>query len=388
VIIAGRSKSTVARLEDCLKRHPEFQVTPRVMSNGHADPLHGVQELPDLLLLHYGPGHSELQFLVDQGTRDQLPLIVCGPEDDPEAMRLAMRASARDYLPENASELDLVASLSRIREEMIRSAAPGKGKLIVVTNGKGGSGASFLATNLAHSLVVDGGHRVTLMDLDLQFGGLCHYLDITAEIGILQALEVAHEMDEVSAKAYSYEHASGLRLMAAPSNGLVLANQALIEQLDSLLEILLTINDYVVIDLPPRLDAVTELCFERADKIVLVTQQSLPHVQASARLLQLLSGELGIDKERVGVVVNRLSKNAAIEPADIQKVLGVTKPITIPNQFKLVSECIDTGVPVAEVSRNAPLTKGIRKLYEAIARPESKPEQGLLSRALPNILRR
>ena len=184
VLIASRSKVSGNLLSKSLSRQSEFVVTTKVLGNGHADPLHGVSDTPDLLLLHHGPSHSELEFLAEAGHRIPLPLIVCGPGDNPESMRLAMQAGARDYVPESAPESDLIASLLRVREENSRSGASAAGKLIVVINGKGGSGASFLATNLAHGLVVDDGKQVTLVDLDIQFGGLCRYLDITPNIGI------------------------------------------------------------------------------------------------------------------------------------------------------------------------------------------------------------
>ena len=388
ILIASRSKSAADRLGQRLTNHPEFLVKTRVIGNGHEDPLYGVTDTPDLLLLHYGPGQSELQYLAEHSRRDQLPLIVCGPSSNPEAMRLAMQAGARDYLPETVLEADLAASLLRVQEETSRSGTPATGQLIVLLNGKGGSGASFLATNLAHSLVADAGQRVTLVDLDLQFGGLCRYLDITPEIGILQALEVAKQMDEISAEAYTCEHSSGLRLLAAPSKRLALPNEIPIDDLDALLNVFLSNNDYIVADSPSRLDAVTEFFLERADKIVLVVQQSLPHVQDAARLLQLLGSEMVIPKKRIGVVVNRFSKNAPIELGDIQKALRQEKLITIPNQYKLAAESINSGVPVAEISKNAPLTKAIRKLQAAIGDQDSKPAHNFLTRALPSILGR
>lgn len=387
VLIASRSKLAAKRLSQCLSQHSDFVVTTRVLGNGHADPLHGVSETPDLLLLHHGPGQGELQYLAEQGQRNQLPLIVCGPGDNPESMRLAMQAGARDYLPETAPESDLVASLSRIREETSRTGGSAAGRLIVVLNGKGGSGASFLATNLAHGLVVDDGKRVTLVDLDIQFGGLCRYLDIKPEIGILEALEVAKQMDDMSAEAYTCEHSSGLRLLAAPSKRLVLPNEIPIEELDALLNVFLSNNDHVVADSPNRLDAVTEFFLERADKIVLVVQQSLPHVQDAARMLQLLTSEIGVPEARIGVVVNRFSKNSPIELGDIRKALRQDKLMTVPNQYKIAAESINSGIPVAEISKNAALTKGIRQLWAALDDRDSQPEQNFFTRALPSVLR-
>ncbi len=387
VIVASRSGSIAERLAACLAGHPEFRVDMRVMGNGHEDPLYGVSELPDLLLLHYGSGQSELQFLAEQGTKDNLPLLVCGPENDPEAMRLAMRAGARDYLPENVSEEDLVASLSRIQEEILRSGAARSGKLIVVVNGKGGSGASFLATNLAHSLVVDGGHSVTLADLDFQFGGLHRYLDLTPKVGILEALDAAHDMDEASAQAHTCEHSSGLRLLAAPAQQVALPSEIPVEKLDALLEVFLSHNDYVVADSPNRLDGLTEFFLGRADRIILVVQQSLPHVHDAARMLQLLTSELAIPEKRIGVVVNRFTKNAPVELADIKKALRQGKMITVPNQYQLASESINSGIPVAEISKSAALTKGIRNLQVELANPAGKPSQNFLKRALPTFFK-
>ena len=182
ILIASRSQVVADHLNRCLADRAEFRVDTRIIANGHADPLHGVRDKPDLLLLHYSPGHGELQYLAEHKHGDQTPLIVCGPEDNPEGMRLAMQAGAGDYLPGTASKADLIASLMRIREDNAGTRISGNGRLIVTINGKGGSGASFLATNLSHSLVVEADQQVTLVDLDFQFGGLCRYLDISTRL--------------------------------------------------------------------------------------------------------------------------------------------------------------------------------------------------------------
>ncbi len=387
ILIAGRSKLAVNHLSQSLSERSEFVLTTRILGNGHADPLHGVGETPDLLLLHHAPGQSQLEFLAGSGQANQLPLIVCGPGDDPESMRLAMQAGARDYLSETAPLSDLVPSLLRLRDETIRSGSSALGRLIVVLNGKGGSGASFLATNLAHGLVVNNGAQVTLADLDIQFGGLCRYLDIKPKVGILQALEVAKQMDDISAAAYTCEHSSGLRLLAAPSTRFVPSSEIKIDELDALLKVFLSINDFVIADSPNRLNTLTEFFLERADKIVLVVQQSLPHVQDAARTIQLLTNEIAIPEDRISVVVNRFTKNAPIDLGDIRKALRKDKLITVPNQYKLAAESINSGIPVAEISKNAPLVKGIRNLQAALDNTESEPTGSFLARALPSIYR-
>jgi len=50
VLLAGRSREGIAEIEGLLQGQPGMQVSSRLISNGHADPLHGLEELPDTLL--------------------------------------------------------------------------------------------------------------------------------------------------------------------------------------------------------------------------------------------------------------------------------------------------------------------------------------------------
>ena len=104
-------------------------------------------------------------------------------------------------------------------------------------------------------------------------------------------------------------------------------------------------------------------------------------------MLQIMTGELAIPKNRIGVVVNRFTKNSLIELGDIRKALRQDDLITIPNQYKLATESINTGIPVAEISKSAPLAKGIRELQAVFEAQGSEPAQNFLARALPSILR-
>jgi pilus assembly protein CpaE len=382
----SRTRAAAEQIGQKIAGCPEFFVKTRVMENGSDDPLHGVKMTPDLLLLHYGPGQPELHYLAQNP--NQVPLIVCGPVNSPEAMRLSMQAGARDYLPEQVSENDLVASVQRIQEETARTSTTANGKLVVVINGKGGSGGSFLATNLAHSLVVDAEKRTTLIDLDLQFGGLCRYLDLNPKMGILEALEVVREMDEISADAYTTPHSSGLRLLSAQSTRLVLPGELNFDDLEALLGIYLTTNEFLVADAPNRLDAVSEFFLKRADNVIVVVQQSLPCVQDAARLLQLLTKEILVSPKRIAVVVNRFDKKSPIEIGDVQQALHQDRLITVPNQYKIAAESINSGIPAADISRNAAIVKGIRKIQTALVDGKSATTPTFLQRALPGILGR
>lgn len=387
ILVASRSEAAAEAVKAKLRAHGGFDVTTRVIVNGHSSPLHDVDPLPNLLILHYVPGHGELEYLAELNPNQRVRLLVFGPAADPGAMRLAMRAGASDYLPEPLNEQDLLNSVDRVCEELLQK-PDNVGSLVTVMNSKGGSGASFIASNIACELAQDESRRVALIDLDLQFGGLSRYLDLNPQRGLAEALDAINDMDQVAAETYVTSHKSGLKLLAAPSDRVVLHSRIAAEQVDMLLQVFLQHNDHVVVDLPRSVDPLTMDVLDRSDRILLVVQQSLSHINGAAKLLQILRSELALRRDRVEIVVNRFAKNSVIELDDIRKTLRVDAVHVIPNQYKLVSESIDTGNPVVESAKGSAVGRALRDLAGKLSGSDddSKRRGGFLSRTLPNFL--
>ena len=388
ILLVTRSDTVADAVSSRLKEHSNFVVTKKIVSNGHSDPLHDLRSKPDVVLLHYIPGYGELQHLAESAVSKRLPLIVLGPADDPEAMRLAIRAGASDYISQPLQQGELLNALDRISEQL-KDQATKRGQLVTVLNSKGGSGASFIATNLAYALDQDKNTSTILVDFDLQFGGLSRYLDIDPKRGLLEALDVVEDMDEVSAEAYITKHQSGLRMLAAPTDRLLLSRDVPIEHVDGLLQILQTNNDYVVADLPRRIDVLSASVLEHSDQILMLVQQSLSHIHDAARMLKIVTKELAVPMNRIKVVLNRFSKNSLIETKDVLGALKIDDVITIPNQYKLVSESIDSGVPLMQSAKNSAVGRAIQHLQHDVAGiDETKPASRILDRVLPSFLGR
>lgn len=383
ILVASRSEAAADAVTAKLRDHGRFSVNTRVIVNGHADPLHDVHPRPDLLLLHYVPGYGELEHLATLSPNQRVGLLVFGPAGDANAMRLAMRAGASDYLPEPLNEADLLHSLEHVAEELSQKSGD-PGKLVTVINSKGGSGASFVASNLACGLAKDESRRTALMDLDLQFGGLARYLDLTPERGVAEALDSIGEMDQAAAEAFVTPHVSGLKLLAAPSDRLMQQHIAP-EQVDLLLQVFLQHNDFVVADLPRRIDDCSTTVLERSDCILLVVQQTLAHMNGAAKLLHVICSELGMHRDCVEVVVNRFAKNSIIELDDVRRTLRVDDVHLIPNQYKLVSDSIDTGNPVIQSAKGSVVAKALRDLTVRISGSDNGVRRGFLGRTVTNL---
>lgn len=388
ILLVARSEAVADAVMGRLQEEARYFVTKKIISNGHTDPLHDAQSRPDVLLLHYIPGYGELEFLAESAASRRLPLIVLGPADDPEAMRLAMRAGASDYISQPLKQTELLSALDRVGEQL-KDQASARGQIVTVLNSKGGSGASFVATNLAYALSRETNTRALLVDFDLQFGGLSRYLDLYPKRGLVEALDATQDMDEVSAEAYITAHSSGVRLLAAPSDRLLLSRDVPVDQIDSLLQILQQNNDYVIVDLPRRIDLLSATVLEHSDQILMLVQQSLAHLNDAARMIQLLTKELAVPMDRIKIILNRHSKNALIEPDDIKKALKIDELTLIPNQYKMVADSLDSGIPLMQSQKSSASGKAIQRLKNNVCGTlEEASAPGILGRALPAFLGR
>lgn len=386
VLITGRSRDEVQAAADILSTNERCRTELRVISNGHTDPLHGVSRLPDLLLLCDIQAEQELQAIGNKAAGESPVLVVYGPANDTDSIRRAMRAGARDYLtlPLNADELNGV--IEQFAVEIDRKDDAGTGSLHVFINGKGGSGATFLATNVAHGLATSD-NKVTLVDLDLQFAGMCRYLDLTPKRDLLDAVQAVDEMDEVSAEAFTSRHDSGLRLLSGRADDLVMNNEISAERVVALLHAYQSFNDFVVVDLPRHIDDLSAAILESADRISVVMQQSFPHLHDTARLLQIMRDELGVSNSQLTVVVNRYSKDSAILLKDIENALRVDNIVKIPNHYRMTAESVNTGIPLTELTRKASVVKGLQDLYQSIGGSQGG-DDTRSGGALQNLFRR
>ncbi|MBO6852012.1 MAG: hypothetical protein JJ867_16430, partial [Marinobacter sp.] len=209
VLIAGRNARELEELEQMLLNQPGLAPSRRLITNGHSDPLHNVTELPDALVFCTTVAwEHELQSLDERPPQGRVPTIVTGP-DNTAIMRTAMRVGARDFFTFPVKKPELLESLRRIARE-IQPSSEKSGDLFAVINAKGGSGASTIASSLAHSLVERIEDRVALLDMDLQFGHLATAFDLQESGSLIDALLRADNLDAVALEGHMAKHTSGL----------------------------------------------------------------------------------------------------------------------------------------------------------------------------------
>jgi pilus assembly protein CpaE len=388
VLLASRVQAALRVMQHCLNESGEFEVHLRTLSNGHPDVLFALDFQPDIVILRFGVENlDELAAWTAKDAAARPPLIVVGPAANAEAMRMAIRSGAKDFLPEPLVAADLIAAVRRVRDEAgKKSRTTAAGSVIALVGAAGGAGTSFLAANVARVLVGDatsGSSVPVLVDLDLNFASLSHYLDIHPERGLLEALDALRtpeSVDELALAGFGASHRSGLRLMCTIGGTAVLSKDVAPERLLQLIDLLAAHHSHVIVDLPHVLDGLTATVLSRSSRVAVVLQQSLLHVRNAARLLQILKNELGVAPDRFRVVVNRFQKEALVQLDDIRRSLGSDAPLTVPSHYRRALESSNTGVPLYDADRRSPVARALRQLASALSGEREAPRASLLRR--------
>jgi pilus assembly protein CpaE len=391
ILIIGRSKDALSPVVAQLENQRALSISTHVLGNGNPNPLHDSQRPgPDALVLALGRGwRDSLLDLVQSIPLPRPPFVVVSPESDIDLLRAAMRVGTRDVFAVPFNPDDFISAIIRIEEdERLRSGLP-SAQVIAFMNTKGGSGASFLAVNVAMVLAGLQDSRTLLMDLEFQFGALPTYLDLPAKTGLIKAFELIDGLDESALQGYTQVHNSGLHLLAAAMDDIVLPEDIGETRVKKLLSVLDGIYRYVVIDLPRRIDGSTASVLMQANKILLVTQQSISHLHNTKRLVHVLHQELGIPTERLMLLVNRFDKKGAVRLEDFAAVTTGLTTEAIPNDHVRVAESIDVGVPMCRSAPGSPLGKRLIGLANTIGSgwTEEVPKGGRLLGWLNRSLR-
>jgi pilus assembly protein CpaE len=389
IMVAGRSKTAIGALEKKLQS-TKYNVSQRFISNGHSNPLFGVGEWPDILVFHLSTlSEDEINSLLENPAELRPATIVIGPANNMKCIRMAMQAGVRDYLEEPLNDQELQNSLDRICAELqAKDIQENESAMTAVVSTKGGCGASFLAANLAHIIASDSLDRVALLELDLQFGSLAQYLDLHPKHGLVTALDMADQLDAVALDAYMAKHQSGLALMSPLDEEILLTRDIDATRFSRVLDLLKESYSRIIVDLPRQIDELSADVYERADHILMVTQQEIASVRDAARLRKLILTELDVPAERISVVINRYDKSSAVELKDIARSMGVDKEsfILVPNSYKSVAESINIGVPMLDHARNSSVTKAIMAARNQIEGRNAANDKSVVGRVLSNLI--
>lgn len=312
-------------------------------------------------------------------------VIILSVQGDPNYMRRAMLAGARDFLTKPPMGDELTSAIRRAGEmafqERAKSAhipaasAPGlqmpvpqmtisQGKVITVYSPKGGTGRTTVAVNLAIALHNEE-TRTVIVDGNLQFGDVAVFLNEQGKNSIVDIAPRVDELDPDIVDGIMVRHAaSGVHVLAAPVRP-EQAESVTGEQFSKLLNYLRQMYAYIIVDTPSLLNDVTLAAIDTSEIIVLLTTQDIPTIKNVRLFLDVLNS-LGIQRDRILFAMNRYDKRIAITPEKIGENLKQPIVAVIPLDERTVIPAVNRGVPFMVDNKTQPVSRSILALAESL----------------------
>jgi pilus assembly protein CpaE len=343
----------------------------------------------DVLAAMLGPSLADRDALalagsLQQGTPDVSVLLIRRQESG-ELIRQALRFGVKDVLS-SASDPTAVRTATARALEIARTlrgrlggGAPtdggegrALGKVVTVFSSKGGCGKTFLSTNLAVALT-RGDAEVALVDLDLHFGDVAIMLHLFPSHTISDAAQNPG-LDALSLKSFLTRHDSGVWTLVAPTEPTI-ADTINPAAIGSILKLLRSAFDYVVIDTPPAFSEPVLAAFDESDWLVMLATLDVPSIKNLRLTLQTME-LLHFPKNRIRVVINRADSKVGLRLPDVEKLLSVPIDTTIPSS-RSVPLSVNKGSPIMLEEPKGPVADSVRRVAAQLTdrQPQGRQKQ-------------
>jgi pilus assembly protein CpaE len=353
----------------------------------------------EVLVAILGPSLADRDALalagaLQQGTPDVLVLLVRQQESG-ELLRQALRVGVKDVLSSAADKTAVRTSAARAIEiaRTLRGRLGGgaptdagegraPGRVVTVFSSKGGCGKTFLSTNLAVALS-RGGAEVALVDLDLHFGDVAIMLHLFPTHTIYDATQNPG-LDALTLKSFLTRHDSGIWTLVAPTEPTI-ADTINPGAIGTILKLLRSAFDFVVIDTPPAFSEPVLAAFDESDWLVMLATLDVPSIKNLRLTLQTME-LLHFPKNRLRVVVNRADSKVGLRMPDVEKLLSSPVDTTIPSS-RSVPLSVNKGSPIMLEEPKGPVAESIRRVAaqlverEQAGRTKQKQRRSLFARS-------
>jgi pilus assembly protein CpaE len=298
----------------------------------------------------------------------RIPVIMLSARKQADDVLTGYAEGADEYIPKPVEMAVLAAKVEVLirRFATTRGEAVAKrgGNVVLFIHGKGGVGCTTLAVNAAVALAATTIYRVTLLDLNLEFGNAPMLMNLTSSRTLADLAQNAHEqLDEATFLTYLEQDRSGVRVLAGsdvPERAELVTVPAVQQAIDHLQKQ----SDYVLIDAPASFSQQVLAALDVADAAVIVTSAHLPSLKATKQAMEVLE-KLSYPAERTVLVVNRTSA-AGVEMDHVARFFNRKPDIVVP-YTEACDDAADRGRPLTVLHPDSAASKVIRDLAARIA---------------------
>ncbi len=272
-------------------------------------------------------------------------IFAAAPHDQLDILPQALRNGASDFLSLPFSSTELNKALIKYSQQA-ESFSEVEGEVITVYGARGGVGATTLSAMLAAQLAKVSHSDAGLLDLDVFRG------DVSATLGLDAARSISNltQLEEID------QSALGRSLTRSADNVVVLQAPPMFEEAElvtrdcvtSVLDLFKARCRFTVVDTARQLTDVSIAAFQASDRILLMSDMSIPGVRAAQRFIDLLA-RFEIDPERVEVLLTELDRSG-IKVEEVSKALGKKAVTMLPRDASVFGQAGSDAMLTADAS--------------------------------------
>jgi pilus assembly protein CpaE len=310
------------------------------------------------------------------------PIIVVTQAFDESVARTLLQMRVADFMVKPVSPVELVRTCARVAKGPATS-EQAESQIYTFLPAVGGAGVTTLAVQSAMMLLNSGQRGKTstcLVDLDFQHGACADYLDLEPRLNLGEIEPRPERLDRQLLEVMLSHHPSGLAVVAAPNRPAEMRSFDP-DVVTRLLDLVSSHFDYVVFDMPRTWFSWTDSVLLGSNKLFIVSEMTVPGLRHAKQLVEAVRERLG-EGPLPQVIINRFVQklfSSGLRKNDIEQVLGESFAACIPNNYGLVREAIDRGIPLDEVKPGNQITQQLRRLIlpQPAAKPAAAPNAGV-----------
>ncbi len=279
----------------------------------------------------------------------EVQVIVVSVQDDAHYMDEAFERGAFDFVAKPITSRDLIRTMMRAHQQYKRSAEaaqmpavptdiptgpymPGMrptsgggrdGHVFAVLGMKGGVGKTTIAVNLGVGLARSlKDKKIVVVDTNILFGDVGVFLNTRGEYSVADLADMAADPTQLemqTVESILLAHESGVKLLVAPTQHEDLP-PINFDKIKNMLEFLRDQFDFVIVDTSTALDEVAIAVIQTSDRMVVVTEPTMPSLKDTRLLFTQLQG-IDTPKEHIILVLNNVDSNSRITPDQISNFL-------------------------------------------------------------------
>jgi pilus assembly protein CpaE len=301
------------------------------------------------------------------------PVVAITQNFDEIAARRLMQMRVADFLVKPVTPVDLVRTCARVAKQAphqtpsaLAHADAKEAQIFTFLPAVGGAGVTTLAVQTAMLLMNGGGRGKTttcLVDLDFQHGSCADYLDIEPRLNLGEIEPRPERLDRQLLEVMLSQHPSGLAVIAAPNRPAEMRSFDP-DVVTRLLDLVSSHFDFVVFDMPRTWFSWTDSVLLGSNRLFIVSETTVPGLRHAKKLVDAIRERLG-DGPQPQVIINRFVQkmfSSGLRKSDIEQAIGDAFLAFVPNDYGLVREAIDRGVPLEEVRKGNKITSQLKKL--------------------------